>query len=303
MFAYRPAPIQATYLGYPGTTGADYIDYLLADAVMAPPDQQTMFSEQVIYLPHSYQVNDDRRQIAARIPSREECGLPPDSFVFCCLNNPSKIIPDIFESWMRILGACPGSVLWLLGRNHWATTNLTREAAARGVDPARIIFAPKLATAEHLARHRLADLFLDTLPYNAHTSASDALWAGLPVITCEDETFAGRVAASLLRAIELPELVTSSASDYETLACSLYQDRSRLTALRARLAHNRVTAPLFDTRRFARRMEAAYRQMWVQWVSEHRVASFSVASQDPLPEEPTGSDHSRPTSGARRPVT
>lgn len=280
MFAYRPAPIQATYLGYPGTTGADFIDYLLADSVVAPPDQQTMFTEQVVYLPHSYQVNDDRRQIAAQTPSREACGLAADSFVFCCLNNPSKITPGVFDSWMRILAACPGSVLWLLGSNQWATANLTREAAARGVDPSRIIFAPTLAPADHLARHRLADLFLDTLPYNAHTSASDALWAGLPVVTCAGTTFAGRVAASLLRAIELPELVTSSAADYETLACSLYHDRTRLAALRARLAHNRVTAPLFHTRGFARHLEAAYRRMWAQWVSGRRVASFSVASQD-----------------------
>ena len=286
MFAYRPAPIQATYLGYPGTTGADFIDYLLADAVVVPPDQQTMFSEQVVYLPHSYQVNDDRRQIAAQTPSREECGLAPDSFVFCCLNNPSKITPGVFASWMRILTACPGGVLWLLGGNHWVTANLTREAVTCGVDPARIIFAPMLPPAEHLARHRLADLFLDTLPYNAHTSASDALWAGLPVITCAGTTFAGRVAASLLRAVGLPELVTSSAGDYETLACSLYQDRTLLSRLRARLARNRVTAPLFDTRRFARHLEAAYRQMWAQWVSGRRVASFSVASQDLPSEEP-----------------
>ena len=295
MFAYRPAPIQATYLGYPGTTGADFIDYLLADAVVAPPDQQPMFSEQVVYLPHSYQVNDDRRQIAAQTPSREECGLPSDSFIFCCLNNPSKITPGVFESWMRILMACPRSVLWLLDGSRWVTANVTREAAARGVDPARIIFAPKLAPAEHLARHRLADVFLDTLPYNAHTSASDALWVGLPVVTCEGKTFAGRVAASLLRAIELPELITSSTAAYEALACLLYRDRTRLTALRARLARNRMTTPLFDTRRFAHHLETAYRQMWAQWVSGHGAASFSVAaSQNPPPEEPICRDRTSP---------
>jgi predicted O-linked N-acetylglucosamine transferase (SPINDLY family) len=195
---------------------------------------------------------------------------------------------------MRILTACPGSVLWLLGGNHWATANLTREAAARAVDPAQIIFAPKLAPAEHLARHRLADVFLDTLPYNAHTSASDALWVGLPVVTCEGKTFAGRVAASLLRAIELPELITSSTAAYEALACLLYRDRTRLNALCARLARNRMTTPLFDTRRFAHHLETAYRQMWAQWVSGHGAVSFSVASQDPPPEEPVCRDRTSP---------
>jgi protein O-GlcNAc transferase len=203
ILAYRPAPIQVNYLGYPGTMGADFIDYIIADRVVLPPEDQAFFSEQVVYLPDCYQPNDDRREIAERTPTRGECGLPERDFVFCCFNNNYKITPDFFDIWMRLLRSVPDSVLWLYEANLLVKANLAREAEARGVAPGRLVFAPKLGPAEHLARQRLADLFLDTLPYNAHTTASDALWVGLPVLTCTGNTFAGRVATSLLRAIGL----------------------------------------------------------------------------------------------------
>ncbi len=277
VFAYRPAPIQVNYLGFPATTGADFVDYIIVDPFVVPMDQQPFFTEQLVQLPDCYQCNDDKRAISDHIPSRAECGLPDDGFVFCCFNNAYKITPDLFDIWMRLLGAVPGSVLWLLDDNLWQKRNLAREAAARGIAPERIVFAPKLPAPDHLARHRLADLFLDTLPYNAHTTASDALWAGLPLVTCSGDTFASRVAGSLLRAIGLPELVTRSLTEYEAMALRLACDGDRLAALRARLARNKWTHPLFDTGRFARNIEAAYWQMWEAWRSGRPPAAFSVS--------------------------
>jgi protein O-GlcNAc transferase len=277
VFAYRPAPIQVNYLGFPATTGADFVDYIIVDPFVVPMDQQPFFTEQLVQLPDCYQCNDDKRAISDHIPSRAECGLPDDGFVFCCFNNAYKITPDLFDIWMRLLGAVPGSVFWLLDDNLWQKRNLAREAAARGIAPERIVFAPKLPAPDHLARHRLADLFLDTLPYNAHTTASDALWAGLPLVTCSGDTFASRVAGSLLRAIGLPELVTRSLTEYEAMALRLACDGDRLAALRARLARNKWTHPLFDTGRFARNIEAAYWQMWEAWRSGRPPAAFSVS--------------------------
>ena len=277
ILAYRPAPIQVNYLGFPATTGADFIDYIIVDPFVVPVDQQPFFSERLVHLPDCYQCNDDKRAISDHTPSRAECGLPEEGFVFCCFNNAYKITPECFEIWMRLLGAVAGSVLWLLDDNPWAKANLAHEAATRGIAPERIVFAPKLSLADHLARHRLADLFLDTLPYNAHTTASDALWAGLPLVTCAGKTFAGRVAGSLLRAIGLPELVTGSLDDYEALALRLARDGDLLAGFRARLARNRFTHPLFDTERFARNIEAAYRQMWETWKAERPPATFSVS--------------------------
>ena len=283
ILAYRPAPVQVTYLGFPATTGADFIDYIIIDPFVVPKDQQEFFSERLVHLPDCYQCNDDKRAISERTPSRAECGLPEEGFVFfCCFNNAYKITPDFFDMWMRLLAAVPGSVLWLLDDNPWAKANLAREAAARGVAPERIVFAPKLPHPDHLARHRLADLFLDTLPYNAHTTASDALWVGLPLVTCAGETFAGRVAGSLLRAIGLPELVTHSREDYEALALRLARDGDLLAGLRARLARNKWTHPLFDTERFARNIEAAYWQMWQTWRAGRPPEAFSVSP----PEDP-----------------
>jgi protein O-GlcNAc transferase len=240
-------------------------------------DRQSFFSERLVHLPDCYQCNDDMRRISEDTPSCLECGLPEEGFVFCCFNNSYKITPDFFDIWMRLLGAVPGSVLWLLDDNPWEKENLAREAAARGVAPERIVFAPKLPPPDHLARHRLADLFLDTLPYNAHTTASDALWAGLPLVTCSGDTFASRVAGSLLRAIGLPELVTSSLEEYEAVTLRLAREGDFLAALRARLARNKWTHPLFDTELFARNIESAYRQMWETWKAGRPPAPFWVS--------------------------
>lgn len=261
MFAFRCAPVQVSWLGYPGTTGADFMDYVIADKVVLPPAAQVHFSEKAAYMPYSYQVNDGRRRISTRMFNRAEVGLPDSSFVFCCFNNNYKIQPSTFEGWMRILHAVPDSVLWLLEDNSFAASNLRREAQARGVDPERLVFAPRMELSEHLARHCLADLFLDTLPCNAHTTASDALWAGLPVLTCTGQSFAGRVAASLLHAVRLPELVTKSQADYEALALTLVNDPVQLKNIRDKLRAQLLIAPLFDARRFARDIEAAYAAM------------------------------------------
>ncbi len=276
ILTHRPAPIQVNYLGYPGTMGAHFIDYIIVDPFVVPPDQQPFFSERLVHLPDCYQCNDDTREIAEHTPSRAECDLPEQGFVFCCFNNSYKITPAIFDIWMRLLRAVPHSVLWLLDANPWAKANLAREAAARGIVPERLIFAPRLPLPEHLARHRLADLFLDTLPCNAHTTASDALWAGLPLLTCTGNTFAGRVAGSLLRAIGFGELVTTSLEDYEALALRLAHDGSMLGRLRSRLAQNRRTSPLFDTERYAHNLETAYWRMWERWRTGHPPAAFSV---------------------------
>jgi predicted O-linked N-acetylglucosamine transferase (SPINDLY family) len=261
IFAARAAPLQVSYLGYPGTTGASYIDYLLADRTLVPPDSLSHYSEKVAYLPHSYQVNDRHRRIAEMTYDRESVGLPAAGFVFCCLNNTYKITPDTFSSWVRILRAVPGSVLWLFAQHAGTIENLRREARQRGIEPERLVFAKRVPAPEHLARLRVADLFIDTWPCNAHTTASDALWAGLPVLTCAGRSFAGRVAASLLTALDLPELVTGSPEEYEGLAVALATDPSRLGALKSKLAHARLTKPLFDTRLFARHLESAYRSM------------------------------------------
>jgi predicted O-linked N-acetylglucosamine transferase (SPINDLY family) len=219
------------------------------------------YSERIAFLPDSYFVNDTRRPIADKAFTRAELGLPEAGFVFCCFNSNHKITPPVFDGWMRILRQVEGSVLWLLQDNAKAADNLRKEAHARGVDAARLIFAPRMPPPEHLARHRAADLFLDTLPYNAHTTASDALWAGLPVLTCLGETFVGRVAASLLNAVGLPELVTTTSEQYERLAIELATTNQKLAAISAKLADNRLATPLFDTRLFTRHLEAAYAAM------------------------------------------
>jgi protein O-GlcNAc transferase len=261
ILARRPAPIQAHYMGYPGTMGAPYIDYIIADRVVIPAGQQQFYAEKLALLPDSYFVNDAKRPIADRKFTRAELGLPPAGFVFCCFNNSHKITPRLFDCWMRILKRVEGSVLWLYQDNAKAADNLGKEARARGVAAERLIFAGRMPPPEHLARHRAADLCLDTLPYNAHTTASDALWAGLPVLTCLGEAFAGRVAASLLGAIGLPELITANLEDYERLAVELATQPDRLADIKQRLVKNRLTTPLFDTRLFTRRIEAAYTAM------------------------------------------
>jgi protein O-GlcNAc transferase len=262
ILAYRPAPIAVNYLGYPGTMGADFIDYVIGDPVVLPFDQQPHYAEKIVQLPECYLVNDRTKAISAGTPTRTEAGLPDGAFVFCCFNNSFKISAVMFDLWMRLLGTVENSVLWLSQMNAGATANLRAAASARGIDPARLVFAPRAPQmADHLARHRLADLFVDTLPYNAHTTASDALWAGLPVLTCQGESFAGRVAASQLQAVGLPELVTTSLTDYERLARKLASEPALLQSIRQKLARNRPAYPLFDTDRFRRHMEAAYAAM------------------------------------------
>jgi predicted O-linked N-acetylglucosamine transferase (SPINDLY family) len=258
IFALRAAPLQVNYLGYPGTMGADYMDYLIADRTLVPRESQRHYVENIVYLPDSYQANDRKRAIADKVFTRTELGLPQSGFVFCCFNNSFKITPDTFDRWMRILQRVHGSVLWLLADNPAAVDNLRREAALRNVAPDRLIFAERMDLPLHLARHRAAGLCIDTWPCNAHTTASDALWAGLPVVTCPGESLASRVAASLLTAIRLPELIASSPDEYEDLAVSLATDPQRMARIRQKLFDNRLTTPLFDTPLFAKQLEAAY---------------------------------------------
>jgi protein O-GlcNAc transferase len=278
IFARRPAPIQVSYLGYPGTMGADYIDYIIADRTLIPNDDLEFYSEKAVWLPDSYQVNDSQRLISQSRPTRHTLGLPDEGFVYCCFNNSYKITPELFDMWMRLLHQVDGSVLWLLDDNALASRNLRREAERRGVAPQRLVFAPRIPVADHLARHGQADLFLDTLPYNAHTTASDALWAGLPLLTSLGSTFAGRVAASLLNAAGLPELITASLNDYEALALRLARDPLLLASVKEKLAHNRDKCPLFDTKRITRRIEAAYETMVDVWRRGESARSFGVES-------------------------
>jgi len=262
VFAQRAAPIQINYLGYPGTMGAPYIDYIIADHVVVPQRQQVFYSEKIIYMPDSFQANDRSRPISLNKFTREQLGLPAEAFVFCCFNNNYKITPAVFDVWMRILNRVRGSVLWLVASDKPVQKNLRTEAAARGVDPGRLVFAERVPYAEYLSRLSAADLFLDTEPYNAGATASDALWAGLPVLTCECDVFVGRMGASLLSAIGLAELVTETPQAYEELADELATNPEKLRAIKDKLDRNRLTTPLFDTQRFIRHIEAAYTQAY-----------------------------------------
>jgi predicted O-linked N-acetylglucosamine transferase (SPINDLY family) len=262
VFACRPCPIQVNFLGFPGTLGASYMDYLIADEVVIPPSSRSFYTEKIVTLPGSYQPNDRRRPIADEVPSRADLGLPPDAFVFCCFNNHYKLTPRMFDVWARLLAQIEGSVLWLLQDDQAAADNLRREAGARGIASERLVFATRQPLAAHLARHAAADLFLDTLPCNAHTTASDALWAGLPVLTVCGTTFPGRVAASLLAAVGIPEMVAPDLQQYEARALELARNRPALELVRRKLAANRATAPLFDTPRFVRQIENAYVRMY-----------------------------------------
>lgn len=261
VLGHRAAPVQVSFLGCPATNGAAEVDYAIADAVVVPEEERQWHSEAVVHLPDTYYPADRQREISDRRFTRTECGLPEDGFVFACFNHCHKILPETFVRWMRILTAVEGSVLWLLDANPVATSNLHAEAARHGVDPARLVFAPRLPPGEHLARHRCADLALDSLPYNGHTTTTDALWAGLPVLTLAGSTWPGRVAASVLQALGLPELVTASAADYEQQAIRLATQPDALAAVREALAARRLTAPLFDTARYTQHLESAYRAM------------------------------------------
>jgi predicted O-linked N-acetylglucosamine transferase (SPINDLY family) len=279
VFARRPAPVQVNYLGFPATLGAPYIDYILADQVVIPEDERQFYDEHVVYLPGTYQANDDKGREIAPMPSRAEAGLPADAFVFCNFNNAYKLTPSTFDGWMQILKQVDGSVLWLLESPAPYADNLRREAEKRGVAGERLIFAPDLPTDQHLARLQLADLFLDGLPYNAHTTASDALWAGVPLITCKGTTFPGRVAASLLAAAGLPELVTEKPGDFEALAIRLAKNPADLKALRDRLKASKASCALFDTDRFRQNIEAAYRTMWERWLAGEMPHGFAVTTE------------------------
>jgi predicted O-linked N-acetylglucosamine transferase (SPINDLY family) len=276
--ALRPAPVQVHFVGYPGTVGARFIDYLVADPVVAPRHLWPAFGEALAILPHTYLVTDREQVISPRPVTRRDAGLPEDGIVFCAFNNRYKIEPGVFGAWMRILSEMPGSVLWLSPGGPVAEENLRRQAQARGIAPARLVFARHVpGKPEHLARHRLADLFLDTLYYNAHTTAADALWAGLPVLTCLGETFAGRVGASVLTALDLPELITTNLAEYEKRAIHLARAPDELRRLRDKLGENRLVKPLFDTPRFVRNLERAFRTMWQRHAAGQPPETFTVS--------------------------
>ena len=277
ILAYRPAPVQVNFLGYPGTMGPGLADYLIGDPVVTPLNHAEHYSEKLALMPHSYQPNDRQRRIGDT-PSRANCGLPDQGFVFCCFNNTYKITPEIFAIWCRLLAAVPGSVLWLLECSPKARSNLLRHAQSAGIDAARIVFAKPLPLAEHLGRLRNADLVLDTLPYNAHTTASDALWAGVPIVTCPGETFASRVAASLCAAAGLPALVTRSLDEYEAKALQLAATPDDLDALRRHLEERRESLPLFDSARFTAALEDLYGRMNERWQAGEPPAHLGAAA-------------------------
>ena len=277
IFAHRPAPVQVNYLGYPGTTGARYIDYFISDSVATPPGHEAEFTEQIVRLPGSYQVNDGRQPISSDPVSRSACGLPEGAFVYCSFNLPRKIDRAIFSVWMEILRQVPHAVLWLIDDDALAVANLRKEARARNVDPGRLIFAGRQQKSVHLARHRLADLFLDPHIYNSHTGGSDALWAGLPLVTCPGAAFASRVGASLLNAAGLPELIVHDLDAYRELAVRLAEDRALLATYRMKLEQNRTSCALFDTAGYVRNLESAYRTMLERHQSGRAPESFAVA--------------------------
>ena len=276
VLARRPAPIQVSYLGYLGTMGASYIDYVLADRIVLPFDRQPFYTERIVHLPDCFLLNDNTLAISPATPTWSEAGLPPDGFVFCSFNNSYKFQPPVFDIWMRLLRDIDRSVLWLLASNSEAVGNLRREARVRGVDPERLIFAPRVEYADHLARQKLADIFLDTLPYNAGATGAGALWSGVPVLTAVGETFVGRMAASMLQSIGMPELATANLTDYEAMARALATDPARLAAAKAKLGRNRLTHALFDTDRSRRHIEVAYETMWRIHRNGESPRSFAV---------------------------
>jgi len=279
IFAQRPAPLQVNYLGFAGTMGAPYIDYIVADPTIIPTEHQRHYAERVAYLPHCYLPSDRTRAISPSVPSRAEAGLPESGFVFASFNNSYKFNPAMFDIWMRLLLRAGRSILWLPENNAATRRNLPREAEARGVAGSRLISAPPIPdAAAHLARLSLADLFLDTHPYNAHSTAIDALWAGVPVLTLLGNSFAGRVAASALKAVGLSELIMENPADYEAMALRLAGDPAALSEIRAKLARQRLSAPLFDTARFTRDLESVFISMWERHQRGEPPASFAVAS-------------------------
>jgi predicted O-linked N-acetylglucosamine transferase (SPINDLY family) len=275
IFCNRAAPIQASYIGYLGTMGSEYYDYLIADKVIVPNGAQQFYAEKIVYLP-SYQSNDRRRIISDRVITRRELGLPEKGFVYCCFNNNYKMLPAIFDSWMRILNAVEGSILFLYAENDLVESNLKMEAEARNIISTRIVFGRSVPPKEYLARYQTCDLFLDTFPYNAGTTASDALWVGLPILTLIGQSFASRMAASLLNAIGLPELITTSSEEYETLAIELAQNPRKLQDIKLKLANNRLTTPLFNTPLFTQNLETAYIKMYERYQNDLQPDHISI---------------------------
>ena len=269
IFAYRAAPIQISYLGYPGSMGAEFIDYIVADQHLIPAENQKHFSEKQIYLPNTYMPTDDSRELSQKPMNRSDMGLPDDAFVFCCFNNNYKISPNEFDIWMRLLNKVENSVLWLRHSNQFSHINIRNEAQTRNVDPSRLVFADKIPMDEHLARQRLADLFVDTFAFNAHTTAAEALWAGLPVVTKVGLGFAARVAGSLLNEIGLPELITQTEKDYEALILELATNPTKLAKIKEKLATNRLTQPLFNTELYTKHLENGYQQAYQNYFDGH----------------------------------
>jgi len=281
ILGYRPAPIQVNYLGFSGTMGAPYIDYVIADQWVLPRGEESCFSEKIVHLPDTFMATDGTMKVAEAAPTRTEAGLPQDGFVFCAFNQHFKIMPEVFDVWMRLVRHLDGSVLWLTGARDATVRNLRREAERRGVAADRLVFADRVARHEdHLARLRLADLFLDTSPYNAHATACDALWVGLPVVTCQGATFAGRVASSLLHAIGLDELVTTQLAEYEALAIKIATTPAWLGTLREKLAAHRSTHALFDTEQFRRHLETALITMHERHQRGEPAANFAVPGRE-----------------------
>ena len=283
IFAHRPAPVQVSYLGFPGTMGVPCIDYLLADEFVVPPESRRFYTEQIVYLLDTFQAGDERASStgSAPRPTRASQGLPEQALVYCCFNSGFKLTPAVFSVWTRLLTASPGAVLWLLGEDSGFKARLRTEAARRGIEPQRLVFAPRVSYPEHLARLPLADLFLDTLPYNAGVSATDALWSGVPVLTCAGEALASRMAGGLLKAAGLPELITASLEDYESQALALAAEPQRLETYKTRLLASRATSPLFDGARTCRHLEAAYRGMYERSQRGLPPAAFAVGAAQP----------------------
>ena len=276
IFSYRCAPIQVNYLGYPGTLGANCIDYIIADKTLIPLESQEYYSEKIVYLPNSYQPNDAKKKISKKIFEREKVGLPKNNFVFCSFNQSSKILPNTFDIWMNILKKVDNSIIWLLESNLTTRENLKNQADKRGVDSKRIIFAERLPIEEHLARHKIADLFIDTFPYNGHTTTSDALWAGLPVLTLQGETFASRVSSSLLNALGLPELVTKNSIEYEKKAIELGNNLTKIISLKKKIETNKLNKPLFNTKLFTNHIEQAYIEMQKKYLEKRLPENIEI---------------------------